>query len=467
MPSVLTIIGLGPGDPELRTVAAQRAIDTAERIILRTAIHPGLEDLLADPRVTTCDDLYESGASFDEVYARIADRVADAVMAGNIVYAVPGNPAFGERTIGAIRERLAGTDVPITIQSAVSALDVVATALGVDPLSMQAQLIDAADLSAAIAAEPFSGGLIDLSPAKPCLVMQVYSPAIASDVKLALGRLYPDEHPVSLITAAGVNGEESVHYCPLFEIDRYPVDHLTSLWAPALPALDVHRTAASLQRITAHLRSPEGCPWDRKQNHATLRGAVIEEAFEVVDAIDEEDSDHLAEELGDLLLQVYLQAQIAEEQGEFLLEDVYEQITTKLIRRHPHVFGEDVAKTPDAVVQTWERVKAEERRQKDGRASEVRHPLDKLPRSMPAMQKVARALAKQGPGNNALSYATRDVVANQLFDAVAGAVRAGLDPEAELERVARQRLDEQAVEIESETADSAAARKYLAEERHR
>ncbi len=450
MSSTLLIVGLGPGDPQVRTVAAQRALDAAERIILRTGIHPGLGDLLADPRVTTCDDLYESGASFDEVYARIADRVADAVMAGNIVYAVPGNPAFGERTIGAIRERLAGTDVPITIQSAVSALDVVATALGFDPLSMQTQLIDAADLSAAIAAEPFSGGLIDLSPAKPCLVMQVYSPAIASDVKLALGRLYPDEHPVSLVTAAGVNGEESVHSCPLFEIDRFPVNHLTSLWVPALPELDVHRTAASLQRITAHLRSPDGCPWDRKQNHATLRGAVIEEAFEVVDAIDEEDFDHLAEELGDLLLQVYLQAQIAEEHGEFLLEDVFEHITTKLIRRHPHVFGEDVAKTPDAVVQTWERVKAEERRQKGEDASEIRHPLDKLPRSMPAMHKVARALAKQGPGNNALSYATRDVVANQLFDAVAGAVRAGLDPEAELERVARERLDQQEAAAEAE-----------------
>jgi tetrapyrrole methylase family protein/MazG family protein len=448
MPSALLIVGLGPGDPQLRTVAAQRALDSAERVILRTGIHPGLGDLLADPRVTTCDDLYESGGSFDEVYARIAERVADAAKAGNIVYAVPGNPAFGERTIGAIRERLAGTDVTITIQSAVSALDVVATALGVDPLSSQAQLIDAADLSATIAAEPFSGGLIDLSPAKPCLVMQVYSTAIASDVKLALGRLYPDEHPVLLVTGAGVTGDETVHSCPLFEIDRYPVNHLTSLWVPSLPQLDAHRTAASLQRITAHLRSPEGCPWDRKQNHATLRGALIEEAFEVVDAIDEEDIDHLAEELGDLLLQVYLHAQIAEEQGEFLLEDVFEHITTKLIRRHPHVFGEVVARTPDAVVQTWERVKAEERRQKGEDASEIRHPLDKLPRSMPAMQKVARALVKQGPGNDALSYATRDVVANQLFDAVAGTVRAGLDPEAELERVARERLNQQDADAE-------------------
>ncbi|HET8522876.1 MAG TPA: MazG family protein [Thermomicrobiales bacterium] len=451
MPPTLTIVGLGPGDPQLRTVAAQRALDAADHIILRTGIHPGLADLLADARVTTCDDIYELGGSFDEVYAKIAERVVEAAITSDLVYAVPGNPAFGERTLAAIRERLVETSVNVVVQSAVSALDVVATALGVDPLSGQAQLVDAADLSAAIAGEPFSGGLIDLSPSKPCLVMQVYSPGIASDVKLALTRLYPDEHQVTLISAAGVGIEETVRACQLFEIDRYPVDHLKSLWVPALPELDVHRTAASLQRITAHLRSPEGCPWDRKQNHASLRGAVIEEAFEVVDAIDAGDVEHLAEELGDLLLQVFLQSQIAEEQDEFLLEDVYEQITTKLIRRHPHVFGEDVARTPDAVVQTWERIKAQERRQKGETATEPAplHPLDKLPRSMPAMQKVARALAKQGAGNGALSYATRDVVANQLFDAVAGAVSAGLDPESELERVARQRMDHE------QTADAA------------
>lgn len=444
MAGSVTVVGLGPGDPTTRTVGVQRALDAADRIILRTGVHPGLDDLLADPRVSTCDDLYESAESFDNVYEAIVERVCEAAQDDRVVFAVPGHPFCGERTVTAILLRLEPTGTSVEVLNAVSALDAVASTLRRDLLADQAQIVDAAELVLAVEAEPFAGGLLDLAPAKPCIVMQVYSSRVASAVKHALARVFPDEHEVTVITGAGVPGVESVTYCRLFEVDHRPVNHLTSIWVPPLAALDAHRSATSLHRITARLRSPNGCPWDRDQTHRSLRNAVIEEAFEVVDAIDDGDVDALAEELGDLLLMVFLHAQIAEEHRAFTLEDVYEQIIRKLIRRHPHVFGDIEAPTPGAVIKTWENVKAEERRLKnDGNVPLERHPLDKLPRSMPALQRIASLLDTQlaVSDQTRLNESERERLGEALFASVEALVRARLDPETELERVARSLIE--------------------------
>ncbi|MDP9366523.1 MAG: MazG family protein, partial [Chloroflexota bacterium] len=390
MSARVTVVGLGPGDPALRTVGAQAALDRADRIVLRTLIHPGLDDLAADSRAIGCDDLYEGGASFDEVYAAVADRVlgeAAARQDGEVVFAVPGHPRFGERSVRLLTERAAAAGVGVEVQAATSALDVVAVAVDADPFGDELQLRDALDLVDAVEREPFGGGLIALDPSRPCLVNQVYAPAVAASVKLALARLYPDDHPVVVVRAAGVPSQERLSRCRLFELDRQSVDHLTSVWVLPLPPLEAHRSPQTLQRIVAHLRAPGGCPWDRKQTHGSLRSALIEEAYETVDAIDAGDADNLAEELGDLLLQVALHAQIAEEAGGFVLEDVYEHVSAKLLRRHPHVFGDVEARTPDDVVTTWEAVKAAERANAGDERPE--HPLDRLPRSMPALTRAA------------------------------------------------------------------------------
>jgi tetrapyrrole methylase family protein/MazG family protein len=178
-----------------------------------------------------------------------------------------------------------------------------------------------------------------------------------------------------------------------------------------------------------------GCPWDRKQTHETLREAAIEEAYEVVDAIDEGDGEHLAEELGDLLLQVALHAQIAEEAGEFSIEDVYDHVNRKLVRRHPHVFGDANAKTPEDVITTWQGVKAQERKSR-GEIEVERDPLDKLPRSMPVLTRVAEVMKSSLPvGQNA----SADRLGDDLLAAVEALVVAGHDPERELERAYRRR----------------------------
>ena len=243
-----------------------------------------------------------------------------------------------------------------------------------------------------------------------------------------------------VITAAGVPSEESVVECPLHKLDHQAVNHLTSVFLPPVDELKAHRTAQSVQRLVAHLRSPKGCPWDKKQSHQTLRNAVIEEAYEVVDAIDDGEVHHLAEELGDLFLSISMHAQIADESGDFSLEDVYDHLSRKLIRRHPHVFGDVEARTPDEVIATWESVKRTERT-RSGRSENrlPRHPIDTLPRSMPAATRVKRVLEKHDKVDR-IDVGDAERLANDFYDALEAMIFAGLDPETELIEVARQRI---------------------------
>ncbi len=430
----LTIAGLGPGDPALRGLAVQAALDQAGRVILRTAVHPGLDELVGDPRVSNCDDLYESGASFDAVYAAIVERVVQALSTGDVVYAVPGSPTQGERTVRALRERCREAQIEVIVLPSVGALDALAVEFGLDLLADEPHIVDAMSLAAFVAAEPFSGGFPPIEPTRPAIVCQLYSQAVTSAVKLALIRLYPEDHQVELVSGAGVPGAVNRVSCPLFAIDRQPVDHLTSMFVPALPATEAARAPATIHRISARLRREDGCPWDRKQTHASLREAVLEEAYEVVDAIDTGSPDDLAEELGDLLLQVGLHAQLAEEAGEFTASDVHEAVNRKLVRRHPHVFRDTEAETAEAVIRTWNGVKAAERAAK-GLAPELDpDPLDTLPRSMPFTAKLRHLESRPAVTTGDLERA-----ADLALAALSSLIAAGGDPDRELERAYRRR----------------------------
>ncbi|MEE9401131.1 MAG: nucleoside triphosphate pyrophosphohydrolase [Dehalococcoidia bacterium] len=134
----------------------------------------------------------------------------------------------------------------------------------------------------------------------------------------------------------------------------------------------------TLEHIVARLRAPDGCPWDREQTHASIKPYLIEEAYEVLQALDDENSSKLCEELGDLLLQILLHAQIANEAGEFTMREVTQGIATKLIRRHPHVFGESNASDAEEVALEWEMLKQDERKSDDSLLSTV-------PKGMPAL----------------------------------------------------------------------------------
>ena len=438
----ITIIGLGPGDADLRTVGAQRALDAADRIVLRTKEHPGIADIVSDQRTVACDDIYESAGSFEEVYPAIAQRVIALATAGaKVVYAVPGHPRFAERSVILLQELAARHGLPIHVLDAVSFVDVAASAMDSDPIDAGLQIVDAQQLAAVIDMDPFGAGSLGVDPARPLLVAQLYNQEMAAAVKLALGRVYPDEHPVTLVRAAGEG--ETTRSVSLAQLDRERPDHLTSLWVSPLPPLGAFRGGETLTRIVARLRAPGGCPWDREQTPQSLRNSVLEEAYEVVEAIDTEDYAALAEELGDLLLIVSMQAQLAEEAGDFTIEDVYDEITRKLIRRHPHVFGDVTAQTPEAVVSTWEDVKAAERAQK-GAAAPPSNRIDRLPRAMPATRKVIEMLAPRAT----LSTDPLPGAGEAALQAISDLIDQGIDPEIAIERALRAALASRAVEEE-------------------
>jgi tetrapyrrole methylase family protein/MazG family protein len=189
-------------------------------------------------------------------------------------------------------------------------------------------------------------------------VAQIHSRQVASNVKLTLMAHYPDDHPAALVHAAGT-ASELVERLRLFEIDRSEqIGLLTVLY---LPPLSPEAAFEAFQEVIARLRAPNGCPWDREQTHLSLRSYLLEETYETLAALDNQDPQAMREEFGDLLLQIVLHAQIASENGDFTMADILSTIHSKIVRRHPHVFGEVEIADAQGVLQNWERLKAAER----------------------------------------------------------------------------------------------------------
>ncbi len=216
-------------------------------------------------------------------------------------------------------------------------------------------------------------------PDVPVLIAQIYSRLVASEVKMTLNAVFPDEHPVRLVHAAGTK-DELIEELKLYEIDRS--EHIGLLTSLYVPPLGEGTSFEAFQEIISHLRAPDGCPWDREQTHESLRTHLIEEAYEALEAIDSGDFGAIQEELGDLLLQIVLHSQIASEEGEFTVNTVIKGIYDKIIRRHPHVFGEVQLDGVTGVLQNWERLKEAER--KDN-GKEKKGLLDGVPLSLPAL----------------------------------------------------------------------------------
>lgn len=356
----ITVAGLGPGSPGALTLKTLGSLKSSPRVLLRTGIHPVVEWLRQEGiAFSTFDHIYEAEADFQKVYARIAAEVLSEAQKGEVLYAVPGHPLVAEESVRLIIEMAEKNDINIEILPAVSFLDALFLALGIDP-GLGLQVID--------------GLRLDQKPPAPnraAVITQVYSRLVASDIKLSLLEIYPPEHRVTVVKGAGIPGEERVETMPLFEIDRLAwVDHLTSLYVPEVYEEDsVYPNTESvsgfpldpLVHILARLRGEGGCPWDREQDHRSLRPYLIEEAYEVLEAIDEGDRYKICEELGDLLLQIVFHAQIAAENQYFDMNSVVSGISEKMIRRHPHVFGSVDVKDSSEVILNWEKIKAEER----------------------------------------------------------------------------------------------------------
>jgi tetrapyrrole methylase family protein/MazG family protein len=370
----ITIVGLGPGDGSLLTREAIELLQETEEIYLRTRHHPTVASLPSHLRVFSFDSLYESEEEFEAVYEKIAREVLQlGQRPQGVLYAVPGHPLVGEDTVRRIRELAQQEGVEVRIASGLSFLEAALPLLDVDPLD-GLQILDATILAEHL--------FPSLEPDLPALVGQLYSRALAAEVKLTLLNLYPAEHGVTLLRALGTP-QATTEKLSLYELDRVEsFDHLTTLF---VPPLDEASSVFTFHDIVARLRAPGGCPWDREQTHQTLRPHLLEETYEVLRAIDEDDDEALREELGDLLLQIVLHAQIATEESSFTLAEVVQTIIEKIIRRHPHVFAGLEVADADEVLRNWQAIKREEKEEKEDK------PLWDMPLSLPALTLARRA----------------------------------------------------------------------------
>ena len=369
---MITVLGLGPGSIEDLSLRAWGKLQDAQRLHVRTRRHPCIPHLPSHLDIVSFDDVYEAFDEFDDVYREICDRLVKKARSGiDLVYAVPGDPLVGEATVTRLARQACCEGLEIEIVNGISFIEPCLALLGIDALD-GLQILDALEIAAQY--HP------PINPAKPALLAQVYNKAVASNLKLALMNQYPDDLAVKLVHGAG-RDEALVEELCLYEIDRSDKIHvMTALF---LPALDPLSSFESFQDVIAHLRSPEGCPWDREQTHQSLRPFLIEETYEVLDALDAEDPKALYEELGDLLLQIVLHTQIAIDDGEFSMSDILRHVNKKMIRRHPHVWGDvDVGGDPQQVTSNWEDIK---RSEQVSAGAEERSLLDGVPKGSPAL----------------------------------------------------------------------------------
>jgi tetrapyrrole methylase family protein/MazG family protein len=362
---------------------ARRFLDDLDRtVVLRTGTHPAAAEVAELRPVTVCDDLYESEAGFEEVYAAIADRVMSALEHGPVAFAVPGSAVVGERAAGEVRERAAAAGIGLEVIAGESFLDLVFQEARVDPIAQPVKILDGRDLPDPLV---FDAALV---------ITQVDRPEVLGEVAGELSRVLEDDTPVLVLDRLG-DPDQVVLPTSLAALADYMPGPRTTLFLDPEPA-----GWYGLVLINRILR--QECPWDRKQTHHSLLSHLIEEAYETVESIRHLPPEApggkpdfgtyavVEEELGDLLLQVVFHATLAREVGAFDVEEVAEIVRRKLVRRHPHVFGDVVAEDAATVITNWESIKGDEKAR--------RSLMDDIPVAMPAiiradkMQRRARSV---------------------------------------------------------------------------
>ena len=440
----VVIVGLGPAGTEYVTDHTRAEIARVAHRYLRTSRHPSATLV---PNPVTFDEIYEAADTFADVYAEITDRLVAAAHAhGEVLYAVPGSPLVLERTVRALR---ADPRVECVVHPAMSFLDIAYTRLGIDPVEAGVTLVDGHDFAVAAAGH-----------AGPLLVAHTHANWVLSDIKLAVEHADGDE-PVVILQRLG-SPDECITHTTWADLDRtVEADHLTSIYIPHLAA-PVGAELVRFHQLARTLR--EQCPWDQEQTHQSLVRFLLEETYEVVDALQALDPDdpgtdeHLIEELGDLLYQIEFHATIAEQEGRFTMADVAKGVHDKLVRRHPHVFppegGEKVvADDTTTVLANWDAIKQAEK-QRTSVFEGVPHSLPSLsyadavqrkaakvgfdwPDASGAWPKIAEEVAEvhaaiAGAADGGPASAVHDEVGDLLFAVVNVARHLGIEPESAL-----------------------------------
>ncbi|PMC34085.1 nucleoside triphosphate pyrophosphohydrolase [Bacillus sp. UMB0899] len=371
MTKAITIVGLGAGDLNQLPYGVYRLLTQSKHLYLRTKEHPVISELGDQIQFESFDGIYEQYDDFDQVYTTIVDALFAKANDMDIIYAVPGHPLVAEKTVQLLLKEGREKGFTIKIEGGQSFLDSTFQALEIDPVE-GFQLVDAFDLKSEM-----------LQLKGHVIITQVYDQMVASEVKLTLMEQLPDNYKVKIVTAAG-SSLQDIKEIELYELDRETtINNLTSVYIP--PVTDetiLYHQFSSFRQIIAELRGPNGCPWDKEQTHQSLKKYLIEECYELLEAIDKDDIDHIIEELGDVLLQVVLHAQIGDDEGMFSIDDVIKGVAEKMVRRHPHVFGNQSVQDTDEVLANWEEIKRKEK----GTREEI-SVLDAVASSLPALSK--------------------------------------------------------------------------------
>lgn len=409
---MITVIGLGVEKGDLSRRGEEIILSAAKagrKIFVRTAYTSSYETVKALGVDHTClDGIYENSRNFATLSKNLAKAVADG--GKDAVYLVDG-AATEDNSVKALIKRTRGK---IEIVDGVSKITALVRAAKFKGCSYNA-------LSAYELAEKIKAGNLSL----PLIVYDVDDMGLASDTKLLLGDLFGEESTVSFIR------QGKVKKIPLFELDRQKnYDYTTAVAIEETELLDKQRFGLEdLKEIVVRLRAPDGCPWDKVQTNDSIKMSAVEEAYELVDAIDQKDDDKILEEAGDIVLQAVFHAVMKEETGAFNLRDVTTGICQKLIFRHSHVFGSDKAKDEGSALSVWEKNKMTEKHQTTFGDS-----VADVPKCFPAAmraQKIGKRAAKAG-----LDFADVDEAAKRIGEELEeffAAYRKGDKEEAEKE----------------------------------
>jgi len=371
MKKTLTIAPLGT--PDTLTMQVWNAVQTAPLLFLQTREHPSAKPVLeAGLPFVSMDDLYAAAEDYEALNRSIAKRLTSG---GSAVYAVMGGGCFSQ--LPCIRAACEEQGFELKV---LPGLPYYQAAF---PEAGSGQIFTANDLPT------------HLDTARPVYISELDNPLLAGDVKLKLQRFYPDDHPVELAVQlpAGAYERSTI---PLYDLDRRGGFFAsTVLFVAPLPFERKQSFGyEDLLDIIRRLRAPGGCPWDREQTHESLKKDLREECYELMDAIDEKDDEHIVEECGDVLMNVLFHPIIGEEQGRYDDRDVTTEIVKKLIYRHPHVFGDVHVSSSEEVLKNWDALKQKEKGQQTVTAT-----LRSVPRSFPAMlrcEKVQKKARKVG-----------------------------------------------------------------------
>ncbi|NLK64755.1 MAG: nucleoside triphosphate pyrophosphohydrolase [Tissierellia bacterium] len=345
--NTIQIIGLGVAGEDDLTLKAHKALTERIPTFVRTDRHPLVNKLRKKIDIKSFDDYFEKYETFDEVYENIIyTLIEQSKQYGKINYCTAGSPYYGDIVTKKLINEYKGQINTIIIDG-MSFLDKCLKLSGYADYN-NIKILDCLET------DEFSFDVNSLN-----VITQVYDMDLASMLKVTLMETYPEDANILIIDVLA----ENVKRMPLLMLDREKNYGFSTYFCILPIEISKNRVynVTNLLRIVKLLRGPDGCPWDKKQTHDSIRQHVIEEAYEVVDAIDNDDLDNLVEELGDLLFQIVFHAELASEEGYFNFSDVVTNVCKKMYFRHPHVFGDVKADNVEEALISWENSKLKEK----------------------------------------------------------------------------------------------------------